>query len=555
MTRMPPRCRFVLSLLSAIVFCSLLSFPSFASPDTTESAGFRGARFSGAVASNIDYTHVTTLGEFDRAVFRKRWSGLDAPDVLAEFARFKGASNSPAVRDLWRELLLGDFDGLDISRGAQQGAFMAERLRVLNRLGFFDEAVRLYVTAARDNNAPIPDIVARQGVDAMALAGSADGACLEVLMAAEHLKSNAWLRDAALCSRYMKQTDRARDFYKAAIKNGDKKSNTGFRAAYKALKKGTTEPVKANLPPVWRCLLLANGAPVTADTLKGANASTLASLAQSKKVPLPLRLMAASRGADLGTVGSDRLRKLYELKNKTEAGVADITARLNAGQKLPQSDIYAAARFTFRGDPRAKIVTRGIAALPYRMSVKSHVYGWVVDKLTLQAPRIAWFAPRGYGLMVLTNRAASANIYYEAGNLAASPLTLVHAVVEQTPVPYAKQKEWKAAAEQAGLSQNRITKAYAVARAFDVENKLTMRRGRNIIETPETKPIILLQDSVKNGGKGLTLISALNLLAKHGDLSKISTAEVSEIITTMGEEGLFGERKKIALEVLLQTVL
>lgn len=547
-----PRLRFLCALVVAIAFGSLFSFASCAAATTDQPAiDFRGARFSTGVAADIDYRLVTTLGEFDRAVFRKRWSGLEATDIMAEFARFKGSGSSATLREIWRELLLSDFDGLDIDRGAQQAKFMAERLRLLNRLGFFDEAVRLYVAGARQNNAPIPDIVARRGVEAMAYAGSADGACLEVLMAAEHIKTDDWLRDAALCSSYMNQPDRARKFYKKVAK----KSDDGFRVTYKLLRDDVTEAIQSDIPPLWRCLLLANGATVTADALKGASGATLASLALSKKVPLSVRLLAASRGADLGTVGSDRLRKLYELKHKTETAVPDITARLNAGQKLPQSDIYAAARFTFRGNPRAQIVTKGLGALPYRMSSKAHVYGWIVDKLTLQAERIKWFAPRGYALMVMTNRAASADLYYKAGELNKTPIQLAHAIVEQSPWPYAAQKQWKEAAQKAGLSDARIKKSYQLARAFDVENKLTLRRNNSLIETDAPKPASILQDSVKKGGKGLTLIAALNALAKKRDLTSLSTDEVSGIITTMGREGLFGERKKIALEILLQTML
>jgi hypothetical protein len=538
------RSTFRKTLFASVLFIALPLSVSAAN----DAGGFRGAAFKDTPVHSVDFRSTTTLGEFDRIVYRNRWRGIDAEDVITEFKKFDGVAGSPVMRDIWRDVLLGDFEGLSVS-GAQQSQLMAERLRLLNRLGFFDEAARLYVEAAQER--PIAEIVARQGIEAMALAGSADGACLETLMAVEYLKGEEWIQNAALCSAYLGENDKAEEYYDAA----SKKSGSGFRALYKALRKGESPTIQTNIPPLWRALMLSRGAALNPETLRKADAMTLASISASKKIPLGTRLVAAGRAADFGTVGADRLRKLYEMKHRTDGAVTGIVEKIKLDEALPQSDYYAAARFVFEGTMRSTIVRKAVNVLSPRTNIKSHVYGWITDKLTLQKPeRIKAFAKQGYALMVATDRYASAEYYYKAGDLQKSTLSIVEAILQQKPWTPEEQKQWQAAMKDAGLSEKATRKAYLTVKAFDIESKLALNQNAAIaVDAP--KSVTLLQDSVKNGGKGLTLISALNLLAKAKNIGSLSTDEVSDIIAILGKQGQFGERKKLALEILLQTVL
>ena len=106
----------------------------------------------------------------------------------------------------------------------------------------------------------------------------------------------------------------------------------------------------------------------------------------------------------------------------------------------------------------------------------------------------------------------------------------------------------------AGRNKEETRKAYLVAKAFDVEQKLALNTQAALaVDAPA--PVTKLHESIQKGGKGLTLIAALNHLANSKKMSQISTDEVSDIIIVLGKQGQFGERKKIALEILLQTVL
>jgi hypothetical protein len=549
----PLRLPLLLALLTPLFFTTLPA--SAKQPQATEkaSSGFAGAEFTPGDNNGANFLGITTVPEYERYDSANRWSTVRAADLLVELKKFKGIGGSPAMRNIWRDVLLSDFSGLKASGPAEQTALMAERLRILNRLGFFDEAVRLYQQAAMKR--PIPEKIAIEAINAMALSGSADGACLETMMAAKNLKGKNWSQDAALCARYFGQDERAASIYDTIAKD----SGSGFRAVYKALGSKGGGVVQADIPALWRTLLLANGATVTSQSLRKADPMVFASLAESVHVPLNMRLVAASRAADAGTVGFDRLRKLYEAKHPTDTGVAAIIKQMEAGEELPQSDLYSAARFTFEGNARARIVDNALKSLRPRTNIKGHVFGWIVDKLTLQPDRIKWFAPHGYALMMATNRAASAKIYYDAGNLQHSPMAIIEALEEGKPWSPKQVEAWKYGMEErfGDHADSRINKSLTLLKAYDTDNKLALagQNGvKNDVSAASASPRFL-KDSIQKGGRGLTLITALNRLGTAPQASQLSTDELAEMARVFAQQGLFGPRKKITLEILLQTVL
>ncbi len=528
-THLVPSKSFLLS--SAIAFSVLSISPVHAKA----SESFKGAVYEVSNGSYIDFRGISTLGELDRIVAEDRWDGINAADVLREFSKFNGVNGSPALREIWRNVLLGDFSGLRMNGSNEQARLMAERLRILNRLGFFDEAVRLYQQAA--GKKAIPETMARQGVESLALSGSADGTCLEVLMASKYLAGSEWTQNAALCAAYFNDDQRANALYEQV----GKEAGSGFRAVFKAIQNRSGGSVQPNIPALWRTLLLASGANLSPQTLGSSDAMTLAAISANPKVPLGTRLAAASRAADYGTVGTDRLRKLYEAKSDS------------AQPGSSQSDLYSQARFVFEGQERAAIVRKAMRQLNPVTNVKGHTFTWIVDKLTLQVDRLGWFAPYGYSLMMATNRLESAQMYYESGKLDQSPFSIIHAIQSGKPWSKAQQEAWKAAMISDGKAKS-VDKTFLLVKSFDQEGKLALNKY-SVVRTDETKPLSLLQDSLRKGGRGLTLITAVNYLAKAKQLSAVQASEAAEIIRVLTKEGLFGERKKIALEILLQTVL
>lgn len=488
------------------------------------SSAFIGATYTADEKTSHSYEKITTVPPFERYDSAQRWQGVSASAVISELKKFKTIQGSPALRRIWQDVLLSDFSNITFKQPSEQIDLMAMRLQILNRLGFFDEAVRLYQQAAMLK--PIPEKIAIEAIEAMALSGSVDGACLETMMAGRYLAGTRWEQDSELCKGYF---------------DG----------------KRTGRVIKASLSPLTRAVLLATGSTLSGTALRQADPMFLASIAANKHISLESRLSAASRAADAGTIGFDRLRKLYETKHTSDQAVASIMQEVEADETISQSDLYAAARFTFEGNARAKIVDQAITQLSPATHVKSHVYGWIVDKLTLQPDRIKWFAPRGYVLMMATNRADSAKIYYKEGSLSHTTLEIIEVLERGQPWSETDQTTWKKAMEQRFGKTKGTTKATHLLNAlyaYDTEGKIGIRlTAKN--NNDSTIKLNFLRESIQSGGRGLTLLTGLNRLGSVPRMAQLSTEETNEIMTFFAKEGLFGPRKKIMLEILLQTVL
>lgn len=498
-----------------------------------------------------DYREISGLSRFARMPYRNRWADIDARDVLTEISRFKGLPASPALRDVWRDVLLSDFSGLKFRDAQQQTDLMAARLRLLNAMGYFDEAVRLYQQA--NVKKPVAASLAAEGVNALALTGSADGACLEVVMAAKELKGDLWKQNDALCSLYFGDTAYADTLYKEVSGT----AGSGFRTVYKLLKKNGENTIQVDIPPLWRTLLLARGAKIPASSLKSANAETLASIAANTRIPVGLRLEAANRAANKGAVSTDTLRALYEMRYPSDTGLQGAIATAKANGNQAHALNYAAARFTFEGNMRAGIVKNAMYKMSPVTNVKNHPFTWIVDKLTLQIDKLGWFAPEGYSLMTLTNRTNSANMYYKVGKLEKTPFAIVHALISGEVWSPEARELWEKGmrARYKDKADSKINDFVALAQAYDLEEKLQLNGPPRKEQDLSVKRSSVLYPSTRAGGKGLTLIAALNLLSKENKLSTVQTAEFIDIINVMTKQGLFGERKKITLEFLIQNML
>ena len=536
-------------LLTAFLLFSIC-FPHYATAKESAPLPSGPALYTDNPA-NIDYRDITGLSRFARMAYRNRWLGIDVRDVLVEFSRFKTSGSSPALRDAWHDMMLSDFDGLEIDHAQQQTDLMTARLHVLNKLGYFDEAVRLYQLAATKK--PVASSLALEGVNALALSGSADGACLEISMASKYLVSDEWKQNEALCSVYFGDEARGDELYNEVSEN----AGSGFRTVYKLLKKKGGKAIQANIPPLWRTLLLAQGATLPSASLKSADAETLASIASNPRVSVSMRLAAATRAANLGTVGSDRMRGLYEMQYPEDNGLQGIIATATAGGDQPHSAYYAAARFTFEGNARATIVKNGMHKVSPITGIRNHTYNWIVDKLTLQVNKLGWFAPQGYSLMTLTNRTASANMYYDVGNLGNTRFALIHALVTGEPWAAESRAAWEQGMQQYYKSKadSKVNDFMALANAYDLEEKLQLNGPPKKQQDLSVKRSSSLYESTRAGGKGLTLAAALNLLGQQPKLSSVQTPEFIDIIDVMTKQGLFVERKKITLEFLIQNML
>jgi hypothetical protein len=518
-----------------------------------------------------DYRDVTTLPVFERYSSKDRWQGNSATTLLESLQNFHGTRGSSALRVIWRHILLSDYEGLKIDgkdKNGQQIALFSERLKLLNGLGYFDEAVRLYQAADTQKN-PIPESVVRQGVDAMALSGSADGACLEVNLALGSLRNDEWLQNGALCAAYFGQSKKADALYKL-VKD---EAGSGFRATYKLLQqKNVNTIVQVDIPPLWRTLLLAKGASVGVNSLSSISPADLSAIAINKNVPYGLRLNAGMRAAQAGTVSVDQLRKLYDEQGKpSDAELASILAAVKRGDTISRAKMYQAARFTFSGQDRATIVDKALKSLPNVNSTLGEVYHWIVVKLTLQKDAIAWFAPTGYVTLRVGNR-GDAKYYYQYGKLDGhytSFIALFDNIDKATPEFFNKwRKDIKKRFPTDALW--RIDTAMAIAHMIGVSDTVT---GSTVTGSPsasqkanqkDTSPLLPstvtrkqlqpFDKAVENNERGNAVVAALGLFAE-APWRRLQPSYLTYLMNGLKKVGAKGENHKIGLEIAMQTVI
>lgn len=527
---------------------------------------------AGLIAQNghYDYRNVTTLPEFERYSSKDRWKGNTASALLKSMKEFHGVRGSTSLRQMWRHILLSDFKGLNIDSkepNTQQVALFTQRLKLLNALGYFDEAVRLYQIADNDGQA-IPAPVAAQAVESMALAGSADGACLEVNLALGSLRSKEWLQDGALCAAYFGQANKADALYNIV----EKDAGDGFDTIFKMLRNNNTNGrVQIDIPPLWRTLLLAKGAGVGFDSLKNLTPADLASIAVNRHVPFGTRLAAGEKAAAVGSLGSDQLRKLYDEQGKPDdAQLNGMLQQIKDGTMLSRARMYQAARFIFAGNDRATIVQKAIKSLPNVNSSLGGVYHWIIVKLTLQKDAIAWFAPTGYVVLTGGNR-GDAKYYYEYGKLDGhyvSFLRLFHDINYGTPEYFIKwRKDITKTFPKDALW--RIDTGMAIARMLGVSDEtLTgtpVVKGQNTPATPKRatdsvtdfehdSAYASFQQAVAAHERGNGVVAALNLYASR-PWRKFDPSFFSTIFSGLNKIGAKGENLKISIEIAMQTVI
>lgn len=520
-----------------------------------------------------DYRHVTTLPEFERYSSKGRWNGNSATTLLTTLQQFKGVRGSTSLRTMWRHILLSDLNGLDMdgkNTNQQQVSLFTQRLNVLNKLGFFDEAVRLY-QAADTGKYPIPESVAEQGIDAMALAGSADAACLEVNLALGSLRSDAWLQDGALCAAYFGQTDKADTLYKSV--RGD--SASGFRAIYKLLRNGTANggTVQIGIPPLWRTLLLAKGANIGFASLSKVSASDLAAIAVNRHVPFGTRLAAGEKAAAAGTISADLLRKLYDEQGQpSDAELQAMLEKVKSGEGLSRAKIYQAARFIWNGNDRATIVDKAVRSLPNMNSSLGGVYHWIIVKLTLQKTAIAWFAPTGYVALKGGNR-GDAKYYYEYGDLGHHYVSFLELFSDKhyaTPEFFIK---WRKDIKKRFPNDAawRIDTAMALAHMLGVPDTVTdpavttgpthTKRVAKKASSPDSitgfeKTALwhTFQNAVAANDRGNSVAAALNLFADR-PWHQFQPLFFKEVFDGLYKTDAKNESLKLGLEIGMQTVI
>lgn len=520
------------------------------------------AQTNASSADVDDYNKITLIPRY-RIITQNRWANTPATDIITALNALKTSPRSAVLRSYWQELAMGNFDRVSFSspRQQQQIDLFAARLNTLIKLGDFGGATRLYQAI---DTSHIPEQVARLGVEAMSLAGQTEAACLEVSLIAQNIQTPEWLENRTMCAVYEGDPQTARSLINTMVAQKTPVSAT-FKTLMGQLAQGKmTRGVRNTDPALWQSIAVSLGAGLP--NLSAASGQNLAFLAQHPKVPLATRTIAADRATALGYMNPDLLKHLFEENqfNYSEADANAVRSAIDAGKALPNVRIYAAARKTFTGNARAKLIEGSIKHMAGPNDPRVLAWITLIDKLSLQPQNMPWFAPRAYAVLAMTGRQIVADLYEsKTGNVvASSTVGIMRGFTHPDAWQAANLQRWQQAMVQkfgAKAAQPRIERVLHIVTshgsqaAKDILLQNMKSTGKLLSNNP-TNVTPLWVNAAKKGQRGLALAYALKALDNNSS-SLLDSQQLEEMLTSFHKGNLWVEQDKISLAITLENVL
>jgi len=269
------------------------------------------------------------------------WAGSRRTTIDALLPRLPVAMASPAMRDLFRRLLLSPGA---VPEGAASGpSFLARRVERLYAAGEVQGARDLIAVGGSQLQDPALD---KLKVDLLLLDGDSQGACTIIETA---VRSNArdafWLKGATYCRAVNGQGPAARMTADALVELGVR--DDAFSLLVAALA-GDANIKIDSLPlptPLHLAMLRAAKLAVPADAVAGASPPLIYALAGERNAAPEVRLAATERAVTLGLLPGDRLASAYQ---DLDIPAAELVSAVSLAQSQPgpraHARLYQAAR-------------------------------------------------------------------------------------------------------------------------------------------------------------------------------------------------------------------
>ena len=339
--------------------------------------------------ARTDYAGI--LGAKDGGFGAEMWRGTDRGLVTRLLPSLPVATQSPAMQDLTRRLLLSSAEAPAGGGGGQN--LIALRAERLAAMGHHQEAASLlHLMRERDIDA----VSARIAVDALLLANDLDTACSQINNWIQQFDEDVyWQKALIFCQTRVGQLD------EAALGLGllREQGRVDDEAFYKLVDRlsGVEDAVVETLPApsvLHLAMLRAAGQPVPKSVLESDDPTLLAAVAASPDADATLRLAAAERAAAIGALSAEELRRIYA---DQPIEPAELDAAVSQAEKDPQPSsraaLYQAAARTSQSVARATILQKALGlALQnggYPTAVRVNLP--LLTELN-PAPELAWFA-------------------------------------------------------------------------------------------------------------------------------------------------------------------
>lgn len=380
----------------------------------------------------LDPSSGGALRPADGAFGADLWAGSRRSTIEALLPRLPVAMSSPAMRDLFRRLLLSP---AAVPEGAASGpSFLARRVERLYAAGEVQGARDLIAVAGVQFQDPPLE---KLKVDLLLLDGDTQGACTIVEPA---VRSNArdafWLKAATYCRAVNGQSVAARMTADALVELGSR--DDAFSLLVAALSGDTTVKIDSlPLPtPLHLAMLRAAKLPVPTDAVAGAAPPLLYALAGDRNATPEVRLAAAERAVILGLLPGDRLATAYQ---DLDIPAAELVNAVSLAQSQPgpraNARLYQAARAQPTDATRAEALKT-----VYEIARKETMFPAAARanlgtlRLVQPAGGLAWFAGDAGRALLVNGDIDGVRVWYTAARGLANDPNAAKAVADLWPL-------------------------------------------------------------------------------------------------------------------------
>ena len=299
-----------------------------------------------------DNSWLGTLGD-SSALPQEMWNGTPRAFVTAALPQL-GATNSPALQDLARRLLLSNAASPRGQDSPDRPSLAALRLDRLEALGQVAGALAIMDELPDESTA---DNLDRARVELRFAANDPDGACHAVNERMGRYQSNWWDRALIACQALSGDSGKAA-LGLSLLREQKAPPDPVFDALIEVIGGQARKIDKLPDPtPMRMALFAATKLPLPTDALNSAGPAALHLYATNSAVPVERRLAAAERAANYGALTAAELGELYQkFEFKPEEQAAVLRDPKPPSDAKGRAILYAVARSNAPTETRASAV-------------------------------------------------------------------------------------------------------------------------------------------------------------------------------------------------------
>ncbi|WP_142850129.1 antifreeze protein [Telmatospirillum sp. J64-1] len=499
------------------------------------------------------------------------WSGTRLALVQRLLPHLPAVSDSPAMRDLSRRLLLST---ARVPEGKGNGESLLKlRFERLWAMGDVDGMMRLL--QAVPASAVTPEIQ-RFKFDALLLRGDTKGACRELPVLIKRSPSDYLTKGQAFC-QLLDGRMREAGLTLELLREQGHQDPAFFAAAETIMGQRRNDPIKSlNDPdPLQLAALIQAKLPLPTDVVESRRPAVLAAIAANDETAMEIRLRAAERAERFGALSTQILRDLYNNTTFTEqelgAPLSQVDTALGArGHAL----FFRLAQMEAAPNVRAEIIARALnrAQNDGRFADASRIYAPLILSLR-PSSELVWFSGHAARALLAAGEIDGARVWGDVAARASRnnpdaaatvaglwPLLRIVDTEEGVPRPEDVLDKWRKArpAETPEQEMRRSAVLYSMLDALGepirTEDWVPLMERPILTQVNMPQPALwhALRIAAEDLRLGETVLLGLVSLGEGGP-TRAEATSLYRVVASLRLVGLDAEARRLALEAAIAT--